>query len=272
MKLYHLASGIVLSVWLAACGAATTPALPPAGIPTSPPPSPTVQPPTSAPSPDPRPVTFTSADGATLYGTLYGRGSVAIIFSNMGDKHQDSWAAMAGAVADEGYLALTYDFRYWVNGQMEEGLMSHVADDLGAAAAFAREQGVQKIVMAGASLGGMATAKAAAAGEASAVIILASPMEAPGIGLQVELAELQAIAAPKLFITSDNDGTVSPDALRQMYDLAVDPKELFVYPGMAHGTDIFNTEHGTDLQARLIAFITASAPADGSAPGAPANP
>jgi len=212
-----------------------------------------------------RTVTFTTADGVTLHGTLYGQGNVAVIFSNMGDQRQDSWAAVAEAVAEQGYLTLTYDFRYWVNDKIDNALAKRVADDLSAAAAFVREQGAQKVVMVGASLGGMATAKAAASNEASAVIIIASPTEAPSLGLVVEISELQAITVPKLFIASESDRTVKAEALKQMYDLAVGPKELHLYPGAAHGTDIFKTENGSDLQARLIAFITSNAPTDESA-------
>jgi len=232
---------------------------------TAPSPTPTALSPTLAPvtptSSAPRAVTFATRDGVTLAGTLYGQGETAIIFSNMGDKHPDSWAAMAQAAADAGYLALTYDFRYWVNGKMDLTLARHVGNDLSAAVDFVRGQGARQVVLVGASLGGMASAKVAAQTQAVAVVIIGSPLNAPSVHLQVEETELQAIHAPKLFITSENDQTVEAAALKEMYTLALDPKELEVYPGTAHGTDIFKTDHGAALRERILTFITTHAPA-----------
>lgn len=236
---------------LAACAPATTAS-----------PTVTAVPPTAMPIPaGPRTVTFNTLDGATLSGTLYGNGKVAVIFSNMGDKHEDSWAAFAQTVAEAGYLALTYDFRYWVNGKMQEGLMKHVAEDLRAAVSFVREQGAEQVVLVGASMGGMATAKTAASTQATAAIILAAPLEASGVGVLVQPEEVQAISVPKLFITSENDRTVKPEALQAMYELAVEPKELVIYPGTAHGTDLFKTESGAELQRKILEFIQTHAPA-----------
>jgi dienelactone hydrolase/predicted GH43/DUF377 family glycosyl hydrolase len=215
---------------------------------------------------DPRPVSFSTTDDVILTGSLYGHGKVAVIFSNMGDQHEDSWGAMPPVMADEGYTALTYEFRYWVNNKIDNNLAKFAADDLRAAIAFVREQGAEKVVLVGASLGGMATAKVAADQSAASVIIMGSPLSAPSIGLQVEKAELQAISAPKFFITSENDDTVDASALMAMFDLAVEPKQIHVYGGSAHGTKIFDTDNGSDLRDRLLAFIQATAPADGSTP------
>lgn len=224
-------------------------------------------PPTVTPAPaGKRAVTFTTPDGVTLTGTLYGQGRVAVIFSNMGDRHEDTWAEMAQVVSDTGYLALTYEFRYWVNNKIDNALAQHVGDDLSAAVTFVRDQGAEQVVLVGASLGGMASAKVGASAKANAVIMLGSPLSAPSINLRVESSELQAILAPKLFVTSENDKTVAASALKEMYTLARDPKELEVYPGTAHGTDIFNSDQGAKLRDRLLIFITTHAPADGSAP------
>jgi hypothetical protein len=46
-----------------------------------------------------------------------------------------------------------------------------------------------------------------------------------------------------------------------MFALAADPKELQSYPGTEHALHLFEGEHGKELTDRLIAFITAKAPA-----------
>jgi predicted alpha/beta-hydrolase family hydrolase len=205
-----------------------------------------------------RPVTIPVTSGVELAGTLYGEGEVAVVFSNMGDQHEAAWAPVARAMSAAGYLALTYEFRYWVNGRMDADQVQFIADDLRAAARFAREQGAEQVVLVGASLGGMATAKSAADAGAVAVVILAAPMQAPGVDVAVSVEELQAILAPKLFITSEFDDTVAPEALEAMYAQAVEPKQLFVYAGTsAHGTHLLQTEHADDLRARLLEFVAA---------------
>lgn len=208
-----------------------------------------------------RVVTFTTSDGAMLQGTLYGSGTTVVIFSTMGAQKQDTWTKMAQATADAGYLALTYNFRFWVSEtKIQDDLRAYIADDLRAAIAFAREQGAQQIVLAGASLGGMATAKVAGEARAAAVIIMASPLSAKGLTVKVEDRELQALTMPKLFVSAEHDAVVAPADARRPYDQAPQPKEIYLYPGTAHGTDLFETEHAADLTQRLLAFIHAHAP------------
>jgi len=210
-----------------------------------------------------RTVTFTTLDGATLHGTLYGSGRTAVIFSTMGAQREATWAKMAQATADAGYLALTYNFRFWVSAtKIQDNLRAFVADDLRAAMAFAREQGAQQIVLVGASLGGMATAKVGGEAQAAAVIIMAAPLSARGLTVQIEEAELQALTMPKLFVGTDHDAVVAPAATRRVYDLAPEPKEIYLYPGTAHGTELFETQSAADLTQRLLAFISAHAPAN----------
>lgn len=240
---------IALALLLAACSnpGAATPTLAP-----TPPPS---------AQPQPRAVTITATDGVTLTGTLYGAGATAIILSNMGDNDPGPWDAFAPQLAGRGYIVLTYKYRYPTNSSsFDSGMANHTLDDLRAAIAFVRGQGAQKLVLVGASLGGMATAKAAAIEKPIAIVIMAAPVDLAAFNFRVEASELRAIAAPKLFIGSEGDSTVPLADTRQMFDLSPDPKQLQTYPGSAHGVRLFKTEHGDDLRQRLIAFITANAP------------
>jgi len=270
MRLAHtrrLALGLA-GLWLAACGPAATPGLTATGIPTRtqppvtaspaadltaiafaltqtflvgtatvPGPSATSQPATAMPVLTATPVdagravTIPVSAELSLAGTVYGQGSRAVIFSNMGDQRQASWAPVAREMAAAGYLALTYEFRYWVNNRMDAAQIPFIADDLAAAVLFVRAQGAETVVLVGASLGGMATAKAAAQVSATAVVIMAAPMQAPGVEVAVTTAELQAFTGPKLFITSEFDDTVAAAELEAMYAAASEPKELYVYPG-----------------------------------------
>ena len=121
-----------------------------------------------------------------------------------------------------------------------------------------RDNGAKKIILAGASLGGSASAKLAVESQTNGLIVIASPPEISQWGFEVEAADLNT-NIPKLFITAENDNTVPASATRNLYDLAAELKEWQTYPGTAHGTDLFETEIGTELQVRILEFILAIA-------------
>lgn len=209
----------------------------------------------------PTPVTFTTADGVTLTGTRYGTGTTALILSNMGDNETAPWDRVAPLFAEQGYLVLTYHFRYLPRtAHFTAAMASHTVDDLQAAVAFVRTQGAQTIVLVGASLGGMATAKVAATIQLAALVVMAAPADLPEFDFQVTDAELAAITAPKLFIASQADTIVPATATQRMFDLAAEPKEMQFYPSSAHGLQLLGTNHADALRQRLVTFLTAYAP------------
>ena len=221
------------------------------GAPTAPPPAEVAPAPEGVAS---QTVSFTTEDGVTLGGTLYGSGSTAVIFSHMFPTDQTSWTALAKELANRGYMTLTYDFRgYGASGGQKD--VSRIDRDLRAAVAFVRQQGATHLVLVGASMGGTATAKVAATERPAAVVIMSAP--ASFRGLSVSDDEIRAITAPKLFIGSEQDGATR-DTLH-MFDVASEPKEKHIYPGSGHGTFIFDSQYGDDLTQRLIQFIEAYA-------------
>jgi len=198
-------------------------------------------------------VTFDTADGATISGELYGSGKTAVIFSMMGNC-KPGWREFAQTTAAQGFLALTYPWRGCRAGFVDEVLIQKFLADTRAAITFVREQGAEKIILVGASLGGCASAKLAVESQASGVVILASPPLISQWGFEIQSADLDT-DIPKLFITAENDKTVPASATRELYDLAAEPKEWQTYPGSAHGTDLFEGENGTELQQRILDFI-----------------
>ena len=199
-------------------------------------------------------VTFETADGATVSGELYGSGKTAVIFSVMGNC-KPGWREFAQLTAAQGFMVLTY---LWhgcrESGVANEAELQKFVEDARAAISFVREQGAEKIILAGASLGGLASAKLAVESQASGLVVLASPPSIPQWVVEVDSADLNT-DIPKLFITAENDKTVSADDTRALYDLAAGPKEWQTYPGTAHGTDLFEGESGPELQRRILEFI-----------------
>jgi pimeloyl-ACP methyl ester carboxylesterase len=208
-----------------------------------------------------RTISFTATDGVRLSGTLYGAGTTAVVLSNMGDNDPDRWAAFAPQLADRGYLVLTYSYRYPRDTSAFDSTMAnHTVDDLRGAVAHVRAAGATRLVLVGASLGGMATAKAAAVERPAAEVVLSSPVDLSEYGFHVTSAELRS-ATPKLFVASSDDTTVPFAATQRMFALAAQPKELQAFSGTEHGVHLFDGEHADALALRLIAFVSAKAPA-----------
>jgi alpha-beta hydrolase superfamily lysophospholipase len=207
---------------------------------------------------EPQTITFTTLDGATIEGTLYGSGDAAVIFSVMGDCTR-GWEDMAELVAQNGMIALTYSWRGCRDsGSADADELQKFVDDLRGAIDFMRGQGATKLILAGASLGGCASAKLTVESQADGLIVMASPPEITEFRFTIEAADVNS-NVPKLFITAENDDIVPAVISSQLFDLAAEPKEWQTYPGAAHGTDLFDTEYGEDVQQRILDFILAAA-------------
>lgn len=216
--------------------------------------------PTSAPTPVPTlpnvpsvPVQFTTQDHIQLAGMLYGNnGMTAIICSHEHPGSKAQWNDSAPWFAARGYMVLAYDFRGWGESQGEFDA-SKADRDVFAAIAFVRSRGAKKVILLGASMGADISLIAAAQTQVAGVITL-SPEYLFGLTNN----QLKAISTPKLFINSVDDGYA--DDTRQIFQNALPPKELYLYPGNAHGVAIFRTAYGQDLIARIIAFANKYAP------------
>ena len=199
-------------------------------------------------------VTFTTPDGATLNGEVYGSGDTAVIFSVMGNC-DPGWREFAQLTAAQGMMSLTYLWRGCrASGSANEAEMKKFVDDLRGAIAFMRGQGAKKIILVGASLGGCASAKLTVESQVDGLVVVASPTEIPQWGFAIEAGDV-ASDIPKLFITAEADGTVPVEATQGLFNLAAEPKEWQTYPGSAHGTEIFDTEYADELELRLLEFI-----------------
>jgi alpha-beta hydrolase superfamily lysophospholipase len=200
-------------------------------------------------------VTFETPDGATLAGELYGSGTTAVVFSVMGSCKQ-GWRELAQQTAAQGLMALTYEWRDCSGpGRVDETELSrNFLNDTRGAIDFVREQGASEVILAGASLGGLASAKLAIESGASGLIVFASPVGIPRWDFEIEAADL-ATDIPKLFLIADNDTVVPLASSRALYDLAAEPKEWQIYHGFEHGTDLLEREHGEEAQQRILQFI-----------------
>jgi len=199
-------------------------------------------------------VHFTTQDHVRLAGLLYGHGgTTAIVCSHMWPDSKADWFDAAPWFAARGFLVLAYDFRGLGDSEGQPDFYQ-LDKDLTAAISFVQGLGAQKIVLLGASGGGAITLKVAAKIQVAAVITLSADYFAAAPTEQ----EVTAISAPKLFVSSQDDAYIK-DTL-QMFKDAKQPKALHLYPGSAHGTNLFETEYSQDVIERIIAFATTYAP------------
>jgi pimeloyl-ACP methyl ester carboxylesterase len=206
-------------------------------------------------------VQFTTSDGFTLQGTLYGSGSVGVILAHMGlgSTAQASWQPFAKEISQLGYTALTFDFRGRGSSQgpLDEANLSL---DVNAAVAFLRERGIEKIVCIGASMGGSACLRAVLDNHLDGLVVIASPFSL-GAPTNTSPAELEALTIPTLFITANKDRYANEMELKVMLSKVSGPSEMVVYDGAAqHGTDLFYSDYGTEFNDKLISYLAGIQP------------
>lgn len=167
-------------------------------------------------------------------GKLYGSGEHGIIFSNMDTNNQSEWTPVISKMVSDDYMILTYNYYQYEDDQ--SGILEN-------AISFLKASGAKKIILIGASRGGVASLKVSAKTTMKdcivGVVALSAPIEYEGTVFYSN-DELCRIEIPKLLINSESDD--GADDTRKMYELFKRPKEMILYPGAAHGTELFDEE------------------------------
>ncbi|OPY68222.1 MAG: Alpha/beta hydrolase family protein [Syntrophorhabdus sp. PtaU1.Bin050] len=178
-----------------------------------------------------------SYTGRITDGWLYGSGENAIIFSNMDTNNQSEWGPVIENIISDGCMILTYNYFQHEDDQ------SKILED---AISFTKAYGAKKIVLIGASRGGVASLKVAARSVDNdsivGVAVLSAPIKYEGTVFYSN-DELCGIRIPKLLINSESDDGANDT--RKMYELFDEPKEVLFYSGNAHGTELFGKEQGS---------------------------
>ena len=63
------------------------------------------------------------------------------------------------------------------------------------------------------------------------------------------------LTLPKLFVCAEDDAASVAHIVTEMRDPSAEPKELVLFPGTAHGTELFNTEYGDGFRDVLVIFL-----------------
>ncbi len=110
-------------------------------------------------------IRFRAGDGVELVGRLWGEGDVGVVLAHgfSQGEAQDGWLPFPAVLAKRGYLALTFNFRGFCDGEgcSGDGERGNNWRDAMAAVALLEERGAKKIFLIGASMGGLAVLRAA---------------------------------------------------------------------------------------------------------------
>jgi pimeloyl-ACP methyl ester carboxylesterase len=203
---------------------------------------------------------FRAADGTKLVGHRFGRkrpgARTAVVLVHMSEGDLCSWAPYARRLAAKGLFVFPMDLR---GHGFSEGVEDHslAAADLKAAVRAVRGLGARKVVVGGASLGGIAAVIAAPGlrPPVQGVISVSGPAEIPG-----ELDARQAasrLRVPTLYVVAEQDQNAGYDFAadaRELHDLtATAEKRVEVVPGALHGT--FLVDRSIRVRALLERFI-----------------
>jgi pimeloyl-ACP methyl ester carboxylesterase len=213
-------------------------------------------------------VTFRTQDGVELAGRLFGDPDTArtgIVFAHMLPADQTSWYEFAKRASDQGYLALTFDFRGYCPGgdggcSQGERNVSTDPTDLTAAVAYLRSSGADTVALVGASMGGTAALLVAAeqGGAIAAVVTLSAPQAIEGMVAGPDV--LARVTAAKLFVAGSGDGAAAESA-QALSDQSPPPKRLEVVASDDHGTALLSGNQAEIVRNLVLAELAQYAPA-----------
>ena len=221
---------------------------------------------------DSRAVSFESIDGVQLSGRMFGPegASAGIVLLHMLPADQRSWFDFADQLGALGYRTLTFDFRGYCPGG-DAGCsggskdISAIWQDVGGAVGFLRTEGVRRIGLVGASMGGTASLVYASESgvDIDAVVTLSAPDAIEGLTAGPDV--LQSVSSAKLFLAGNGDGNAAATA-QAFYNESAQPKRVEILTTADHGTDILEGNQAEIAQNLIVGWLTQHVPVDMSRP------
>lgn len=210
---------------------------------------------------DSQAVSFESTDGVQLAGRMFGpEGATAgVVLAHMKPADQTSWFDFADQLGEMGYRTLTFDFRGYCPGGdagCSEGDKDIAAiwQDVAGAVGLLRAEGVRRVGLVGASMGGTASLVFASQSDANvdAVVTLSAPDAIEGLAAGPDV--LQTVDAAKLFLAGNVDGNAAATA-QAFYDETLQPKRVEILTTADHGTDILEGNKAEEARNLITGWL-----------------
>lgn len=205
---------------------------------------------------------FRAADGTKLVGHRFGGkrpgGRTTVVLAHMSEGDLCSWLPYARSLAARGLFVFPFDFR---GHGFSEGRENHrrAPGDVVAAVRAVRSLGARKVVVVGASLGGIAAVMAApiVRPALAGVVAVSAPAAIPGELDAVPAA--RRIGVPVLYLAAEDDRNgpydFAADAQVLLDATATSAKRLELVPGSLHGT--FLVMGSPAVRQALLTFVRA---------------
>ena len=226
----------------------------------------------SAPPSGSEAVSFETADGVEIDGRLFGEpgASAGLVLAHMSSADQTSLYGLAETLVDEGYRALTFDFRGYCPGgdagcSGGEARTDLMWQDVQAAVRFLRSQGVPRVGAIGASMGGTAALVAVSKPRTDIEAVVA--LSAQSIdGFAVGPEGLAVPTTAKLYVAGNGDPGAAA-AAQELYDQSAPPKRVEIFPSEDHGSDLLEGNQGPNVRYLLIRWLAEFLPVGSSGQG-----
>ena len=143
--------------------------------------------------------------------------------------------------------------------------ISAIWQDVGGAVGFLRTEGVRRIGLVGASMGGTASLVYASESgvDIDAVVTLSAPDAIEGLTAGPDV--LQTVSAAKLFLAGNGDGNAAATA-QAFYNESAQPKRVEILTTADHGTDILEGNQAEIAQNLIVGWLAQHVPVDMSRP------
>lgn len=205
-------------------------------------------------------IRFPSDNGASIAGVVLGRPApVGFVLAHESGGDMCDWMPYGRTLAGFGYTVLAIDLNGSGASSPSRGNPADMQwdHDVVAAAAQLRHRGVAKIVLMGASIGGMTVVAAAArlAPPPAAVVDLSGPADLSGVDA---LAAAPRVSSPILFVAAQEDHVV-PE-LRAVAQAATHAtaNRLEIIPGTSHGIALLDPAQeprAAQVSALILGFV-----------------
>ena len=198
-------------------------------------------------------VRFRSADGVRLLGVMLGRGPAVAVLTHEGRGWICSWLPYGRTLVRRGFRVLVIDARGNGSSSASRSPSRRFRFDLDVAAAVreVRRRGAQSVVLAGGSLGAMASLATGASIQPRVDgVVAVSPATSFG-GIDAEAAA-RRLAVPVLYVVAEEDRDF-PAAARTLYEAtASTDRRLVVVPGLGHGYEVLANAQAREAVDRFL--------------------
>ena len=184
-----------------------------------------------------------------------GSGQKGVVLAHQSDANMCQWAAYATLLAQHGYRVVAFDFAGFGTSSPTDD--KTYLDDIRTVVEYLRQEGVERVVVIGASMGAAMTVAAAAGAiipPVDGVVAVSPPRSFDGVYAERAAPNLRTSA---LIIAGDDDGDYEVYAREIFESTPTEFGELLVVAAPQHGVELVGaqTSAGAQVRAAINDFL-----------------